>query len=96
MPKKISRQEEAAIPEFNSHDEAKVWFEERYGEDFQCMHTETIAGEKCYFYYLILDHEAYMKGIKEMREKGSVAGFEFLDSHQPIQIMQSGDVHIVH
>lgn len=96
MTQKISREEEALIPQFNSHEEAKKWFEDRYGKDFILTHAEIIGEELCYFYYLVLDWEEYKKGQKELRENGYMAGLSFLMSHQPVQIMESGSIHIVH
>lgn len=96
VPQKISRKDEESIPQFHSHEEAKKWFEDRYGKDFILTGVEYAGEEKCYFYYLILDWEVYTKGLKELRTTGNVAGIEFLYSHQPVQIMESGSVHIVH
>lgn len=99
MAQKISREEEAKIPQFHSHEEAKAWFEDRYGEDFILTGTEYLGQEqeKCYFYYLILDWKEYMKGLKEVRiNHNMAAGLDFLYSHQPVQIMENGSIHIVH
>lgn len=93
---KISREEEARIPQFYSHEEAREWFKARYGDAFMMIDSEPIDGHKCYFYYLILDAEAFHKWQKEMQEQGYVAGLEFMKSYQSIQIMQDGSVHIVH
>lgn len=96
MTQKISRKDEESIPQFNSHKEAKEWFEERYGKDFILTGIEQVGEEQCYFYYLVLDWEEYKKGQKELQENGYMAGLSFLMSHQPVQIMESGSVHIVH
>ena len=94
---KISREEEAKLPQFGSHEEAKEWFKDRYGADFILTSAEPIGDEMCYFYYLILDWQSYIKGRKELRiNRNMGAGLDFLLSHQPIQIMQDGSVHIVH
>ena len=93
---KISRKDEESIPQFNSHEEAKSWFEDRYGKDFILTGADQIGDETCYFYYLILDWEEYKRGQKELKENGYMAGLSFLMSHQPVQIMESGSVHIVH
>lgn len=93
---KISREEEARIPQFDSHEEAREWFKARYGDAFMMTDSEYIGGQKCYFYYLILDPEAFHKGQKEMQENGYSAGLAFMKSYQSIQIMQDGSVHIVH
>lgn len=93
---KITREEEVTIPLFHSHEEAKKWFEDRYGKDFILTGTDYVGEEMCYFYYLILDWEEYKKGRAQLQKTGRLTGFDFLYSHQPIQIMESGSIHIVH
>jgi len=44
---------------------------------------------------LITDEEAYIKGASELNANGYV-GMEFMNSYQPIQIMEDGSIHIVH
>ena len=93
---KISRKDEELIPQFNSHEEAKSWFEDRYGKDFILNDIEYVGDERCYFYHLILDWEEYKRGQKELKENGYMAGMSFLMSYQPVEIMENGGVHIVH
>lgn len=50
MPLKlwISREEEAEIPDFKSHEEARKYFKERYGDAFQLSEPFKIDGEQVY------------------------------------------------
>ena len=96
MAQKISRKDEETIPQFHSHEEARQWFKEKYGDDFMMTDSEEIGGEKCYFYTLILDRAKYEKGHRELVEKGYIIGTEHLNSYQSIEIMESGFIHIVH
>ena len=96
MAKKISREEEAQIPEFNDAREAIAWFKEKYAADFILQDSEPIGGELCHFYALVHDWEAYMKGRKQLLQTGHAVGLEFILSYQPIQIMADGSIHIVH
>ena len=98
MVQKISREEEAKIPQFHSHEEAKAWFEDKYGKDFILTGVDYLGQEeeKCYFYYLILNWEEYRKGQNELKRTGRLVGFDYLNSHQPVQIMENGSIHIVH
>ena len=91
----ISRQEEAELPIFKSHEEARAYFEEKYGEKFVFEESSDIGDGICFFYRLITDEEAYIKGASDLNSNGFV-GMEFLNSYQPIQIMEDGSVHIVH
>lgn len=86
-------QEEAGLPLFQSHEAAIQYFEESYGEKF--VFEESLDTEEgfCSFYRLITDEEAYIKGISDLNSTGHVR-MSFLESYQPIQIMQDGHVHI--
>lgn len=93
---KITRDDEKALPKFRSYEEAHSYFEDKYGELFQTSGTEIIDNRRCYFYYLILDKEVFLNGQKELREKGFLSGIEYLESHQPVEIWDNGDIHIIH
>lgn len=91
----ITRQEEAELPTFKSHEEASRYFEEKYSEKFVFEESSDIGDGICFFYRLITDEEAYIKGASELNANGYV-GMEFMNSYQPIQIMEDGSIHIVH
>ncbi|PSL40232.1 hypothetical protein B0H99_106252 [Planomicrobium soli] len=92
---RISPQEEAGLPLFKSHEGARNYFEEKYGEKF--VFEESIDSDKgvCFYYRLIINEEAYVKGITELNSTGYV-GIEFMNSYQPVQIMEDGSLHIVY
>lgn len=93
----ISREDEAQIPDFSSHDEARDWFKLKYNNSFQLETSQEINGQKLYFYFLILDHEKFFKGQQEMTEKGFIGdALEYLGSYQKIEIYEDGSIHIVH
>lgn len=96
MIQKITRKAEAELPSFHSHEEAKKYFKEQYGNDFILAGSETIMGEKCYFYYILLDRAAFEEGTRKLQAGIHDASLEYLESHQPVQIMESGSIHIVH
>ena len=91
----ISRQEEAELPTFKTHEEARDYFEEKYGEKFVFEESSDTGDGICFFYRLITDEEAYIKGASDLNSNGYV-GMEFMNSYQPIQIMEDGSIHIVH
>lgn len=95
----ISRQEESTFPEFTSHHEAAAFFKERFGSDFIFEDSEPIDGMQCHFYCIVTDHESYFRGRKLLNKGQSVSGelgMKYLLSHQPVQIMENGSVHIVY
>ena len=93
---KITREEEAMMPAFKSHAEAREWFKEKYGDDFMLTDSEIIGGQKCYFYHLILDRAVYISFMRNPQSIITSPAIDYLNSHQAIQIMEDGDVHIVH
>lgn len=93
----ISREEEYRLPRFESHDEARKYFKDKYGDNFQLMDSDTMDGEKIYFYKLILDKEAYYEMIAKLESNGVIPMCEkYLFCTQNIQISENGRVHIVH
>lgn len=95
----ISRQDESSFPEFNSHEEAAAFFKEKFGMDFVYEATENVGDGVCYFYAVIVDHAAYYKSRKLLSKGKPVTGelgMQFINSYQPVQIMDNGSVHIVY
>lgn len=95
MVKPISREDEANIPAFSSHDEAIKYFKEKYGSDLLYEEYDS----DCYFFCLILDHEAFRRGRNAMAKGKPLTGdaaLSYIHSYQPIQIFDNGNVHIVH
>lgn len=92
---KISKQEENEFPLFTTHGEAITYFEEKYGEKFVFEESSDTSDGLCFFYRLITDEEAYIKGISELNSTGYI-GIEFKNSYQPIQIMENGSIQIDH
>lgn len=93
---KISRNAEAKLPNFSSHDKAREYFKNKYGQRFIMMHSEIIDDQKVYFYSLLLDPEAFHDGQKKLAKGEAVSGFEFMDSYQPVEIFEDGRIHIIH
>jgi len=93
MVKIISRDE---LPQFNSHDEAKVYFEQKYGvSNFELVEKIVDHSEGTFYLYkLIVDPEAYKKGQEEIKQKGYCANEAFIQSTQRVKIMENGGVHI--
>ncbi|EJP81998.1 hypothetical protein [Bacillus cereus] len=93
----ISREAESQIPSFSSHDEARSWFKGIYGDSFQLTDSEIIEGQKCYFYFLILDESEFLRGQNDLQKNGFMAdASKYLGSYQKIEIFEDGRIHIVH
>lgn len=96
MLKSISRNDEANLPDFKSHDEARTYFKNIYGDSFQMTDSDVIDGMKIYFYKLILNQVAFNKGITELKEKGFSSDIDFMMSTQDIEIWEDGRIHVLH
>jgi hypothetical protein len=96
-PGYITREEEAKLPFFNSHEEATSWFKKKYGQEFIPTGSEMIDGQECYFYHLILDREVYEAGRKQFeRDNIMTDAIKYMRSYQEIQIFVDGSIHIVY
>ena len=96
MASKITREEESKIPRFDSHKEARLWFIQKYGDDFEPCTSEIIENEICYFYNLILDRKVYDQENRKLIEGRLGDAMALLSSYQSIEIMSTGSVHIIH
>lgn len=94
---KISRQAESEIPEFTSHELAREYFKNRYGNHFVMMSSEVIGNQKVYFYSLILNRKVFEDGQKQMIKDGFMFdALDFMNSYQPVEIFEDGRIHIIH
>lgn len=94
---KISRKAEAEFPKFDSHENARKFLKNKYGDSFVMASSEVINDEKIYFYHLILDRKKYFDGLKKLEEDGFIMdSLDYLNSHQPIEIWEDGRIHIIH
>lgn len=93
----ISREEEAKLPSFKSHNEARKFLKDKYGDDLELIDSDFIDGQKIYFYKLILNKEVYLDMIESMN-KGIIIEMneERLFCTQDIQIFENGHLHIIH
>lgn len=95
MLKAISR-EEAALPSFNSHVEARNWFKEKYGKDFMMVGSELISEEIIYFYHLVLNRDVYDREMEKLRRGEPSIGDDLMNSYQIVEVFENGAIHIVH
>lgn len=93
---KISRNDEAALPDFSSHEMARKYFKNKYGNHFVMTDSEVIDGMNIYFYNLILDYEIFRDGQEKLGRGELVSGLELMNSYQPVEIWEDGRIHIVY
>lgn len=93
---RISRQAEAEFPNFSSHEEARDYFKNTYGEQFVLVSSHVIDGTKVHFYALLLNPSVFKDGQKKIQQGEFVLGLEYLESYQSIEIFEDGQIHIIH
>ncbi len=99
----ISREEAAEIPNFKSHEEARKYFKERYGDAFQLSEPFKIDGEQVYSYMYIVDKEKFNE-MQDYMDKhntrlinaGDPETEGFMESYQSILIFEDGRLSITH
>lgn len=95
-PNAISRQDEANIPEFSNHEEARAWFKEKYEENFVLTDSEIIEERKIYFYHLILNRDKYKELQNNLRIGEFSVSKDLMYSYQSVEIDEHGSIHIIH
>lgn len=95
LDKKISREEEANMHDFLSHEEAEKYFKENY-KDFIVVDSIVEDGTKWFLYDLVFDKDSYMDMHNRLRKGRAAMTDDYLYSHQRIEISEHGLVHIVH
>lgn len=93
---RISRQDEAKLPVFLNHEEARNYFQNKYEERFVPVSTHMIDEMKVYFYALVLNPSAFKDGQEKIQQGEFSLGLEYLESYQSIEIFENGQVHIIH
>ena len=95
----IAREEAARLPHFRSHQEARLWFKNRYGDAFQLDDSFVVGGGEretiVYRYNLILDRSAYEEEMRKLMEGSLKDASRLLSSYQSLEINLEGAVHIV-
>ena len=93
---RISRQAEAELPGFMSHEEAQNYLQNKYGERFVMVSSDVIDEMKVYFHALVLEPSVFEEGQKKIRQGEYDLGEEYLESYQSIEIFEDGRIHIIH
>ncbi|MNS71917.1 hypothetical protein D3C72_1053090 [compost metagenome] len=94
--RRLTRQFESELPQFNSHVEAAEWFSDLFNNSFMLGSAFPVGEQKCWDYCLIHNRKDWESGIEQLITQGHVTdNREYLWSYQNIQIFDDGNVHIV-
>lgn len=83
------------MPEFNNHEEARGWFENRFQENIVFKERDIINDVPTYFYHIVKDTASYNNYMdmlsKDNEEIDSMTPFQ---SYTTVSISENGDVEI--
>ncbi|MDT8859672.1 hypothetical protein N0O92_05450 [Alkalihalobacillus sp. MEB130] len=82
------------MPDFHSHEEARSWFKEHYGDRFILKNSDEMEGERVYYYHLVKNpdvYEEYMDSLtSEVEHK--ITSMEPFESYSTIEISEDGGI----
>lgn len=101
--KKITREDEAKLPVFRSHQQARSYFVAKYGDAFQIEDSFVVKKSAddatvIYRYALVLDQDAFEEGRRRLIQGtlGDEGASKFLASYQSLEVSLEGSVHVIH
>jgi len=96
--KKLSRTYLEKCPVFKCNNEAREYLEREFGDRLVFYQKFKEDAKICHIFHLILDRNAYQKGIVKLTErKWSMSDddcINFLNSHQIIEIEENGMIYL--
>ncbi|WP_462413350.1 hypothetical protein [Neobacillus sp. Marseille-QA0830] len=82
------------MPKFRSHEEARSWFKEQFGNRFLLRMTNNEDGKRIYFYHLVKDPNVYKPYMESFSSsvKHEITNFDTFKSYSTIEISENGEV----
>ncbi|AHV99111.1 hypothetical protein [Paenibacillus sabinae] len=92
----LTKQFQADLPQFSTHEEAAGWFKALFGDDFIFVEKMKAANEAefYYLYDIIHDRERWERRERDIREKGFANGLGMLLCAQRVDIYEDGSVEL--
>ncbi|WP_042457035.1 hypothetical protein [Neobacillus dielmonensis] len=83
------------MPTFHSHEEARSWFKEQFGDNRFLLRLSNMKdGKRTYFYHLVKDPEVYKPYMESFSSsvKHEITHFDTFKSYSTIEITEDGEV----
>lgn len=82
------------IPDFTSHDEARKWFKEEFGDRFLSRSIDEIEGKRVYYYHLIKDFDMYQEYMESLSSsvKHEITSMKPFESYTTVEISEDGGI----
>ncbi|WP_160722934.1 hypothetical protein [Bacillus sp. USDA818B3_A] len=83
------------IPAFKSHDEARTYFKNLYGDRFLNRGTDLSEGKRVSIYHLVKDPNVYQPYMESFSHeiKHEITNMDVFKSYNTIEIDENGNVH---
>ncbi|PLT35423.1 hypothetical protein [Bacillus sp. V5-8f] len=82
------------LPDFNTHSEAKAWFEERYHDRFVLGTTDLIEETKVYYYHIVKDQQEYKDYMAAVSNGNQIESMYPFHSYSTVEIAENGGISI--
>jgi len=85
------------MPDFKTHDEARTWFKNLFGDRFLLRSTDMKDGKREYMYHLVKDPEVYQPYMESFSHvvKHEITNMEVFKSYTTIEIAEDGHIHFL-
>ncbi|GAE27824.1 hypothetical protein JCM9140_3985 [Halalkalibacter wakoensis JCM 9140] len=82
------------MPDFQSHEEARSWFKEQFGDRFLLKNSDEIEGERVYYYHLVKDQEVYEQYMQSLSNTvdQDITSMQPFESYSTIEISEDGGI----
>lgn len=81
------------MPDFRSHNEARDWFKDQFGERFKFKNEDVIEGEKVYYYHVVKNQEIYEGFMENLTiEEADITSMKPFESYSTIEISEDGGI----
>ena len=83
------------MPNFKSHEEARTYFKNLYGDRFLLRGTDIREGTKVTMYHLVKNPEVYQPYMESFSHevKHEITNMDVFKSYNTIEIDENGNVH---
>jgi hypothetical protein len=85
------------IPDFKSHDEAREWFKNRYGDRFLMRATDMQDGKRVNYYHFVKDPDVYQPYMESFAsvDQHEITTTDVFKSYSTITIDEDGAVQFI-
>lgn len=82
------------MPDFESHSEAREWFNSQFPGRFLLRNEDTLNGKRVYFYHVVKDPDVYQQYMESFakQEGHEITNPHTFESYSTVEINEDGDI----